>query len=138
MISLPETDPGQRRRAGVRGPPRLQLEEREGDRGEDDVVVPPAERAAFEMVPAEFVLEVSVVKHEHRNPAVPMRAGDDLWGTSSRSRQDAVAWHCYFTAVPRAAQALTLREIDPFAAIGRRSLMPTRKRSLAASLSDMA
>jgi hypothetical protein len=42
-------------------PPTLQLEKRKADRGKDVVMVPSAERAAFEMVPAEFVRKFPVL-----------------------------------------------------------------------------
>jgi hypothetical protein len=44
----------------------------------------------------------------------------------------------YLATLARAAHARAVKEIDPFAAIGRRSLMRSRKRTLAVSSSDIA
>ena len=43
----------------------------------------------------------------------------------------------YFATVARIAHARAVNEIDPFAAIGKRSRMRSRRRSLAVSASDM-
>lgn len=82
---------------------------------------------------------VSVGRVRHQRAAAEGRRRDrTASGTPAAVRCMRWSGIVYLSTLARAAQARAVSEIDPFAAVGTRSLIRSRKRALAISSSDIA